>query len=133
LQREIIIPSKLLYIKDVRLFLEDIFNDLNIDRAYFNRIFLGLSEVVNNSIVHGNQSDEGKNVFVRSSFSDRELVFEIMDEGEGFLEDSIQDPTSYDNLKKENGRGLFLIKQIADEIIFSEGGRRVLLRFNLDK
>lgn len=132
MQRELIIPSKILCINDVRLFLEDIFTELNLNREYFNRIFLGLSEAVNNSIIHGNQSDAKKKVFIRSYFSERELVFEIKDQGEGFLVDCIKDPTSLDNLKKENGRGIFLIREIADDIIFSDGGRSVLLRFNLN-
>ena len=132
MQRELIIPSKLICINDVRQFLEDIFTDSHLKREYFNRVFLGLSEAVNNSIVHGNRSDSEKKVFLKSFYSDGELVFEVKDEGEGFLVDCIEDPTSFNNLKKENGRGIFLIREIADEIVFSEGGRSVLIRFNLE-
>jgi serine/threonine-protein kinase RsbW len=131
LQRELIIPSRLLSLNDVRFFLEDIFKELNLKSDSFNRVCLGLSEAVSNSIVHGNQSNADKNVVVRSYLNGNELVFEIKDEGKGFLVDSIEEPTSIENLKKESGRGIFLMRKIADEIEFSDGGRSLLLRFNL--
>ena len=133
MQRELIIPSRLLSLNDVRFFLEDIFKELNIKSDSFNRVYLGLSEAVSNSIIHGNQSNTDKNVIVRSYFYESELVFDINDEGDGFLIDSIEEPTSIENLKKESGRGIFLMRKIADEIEFSDGGRSLLLRFNLNQ
>jgi serine/threonine-protein kinase RsbW len=133
LQRELVIPSKLLSLNDVRFFLEDIYKELNLKSVSFNRVCLGLSEAVSNSIIHGNQSDADKNVIVRSYFNESVLVFEINDEGDGFLVDSIEEPTSYGNLKKESGRGIFLMRKVADEIEFSDGGRCLLLRFNLNQ
>jgi serine/threonine-protein kinase RsbW len=116
----------------VRNFLEEIFIESDLNMTYFNRVFLGLSEAVCNSIVHGNRCDISKSVSVCAFCSERNLVFEVSDEGDGFPFDCIKDPTCIENLKKENGRGIFLIHEIADEVVFSSGGRKVLIRFILD-
>jgi serine/threonine-protein kinase RsbW len=116
----------------VKHFLDEIFNESNLDRQYFNRVFLGLSEAVSNSIIHGNRSDSSKNVFVNGYFTEGKLVFEVQDEGEGFLIESVDDPTYLDNLKKENGRGIFLIQKIADEVVYFDGGQKVLIGFILN-
>jgi serine/threonine-protein kinase RsbW len=129
LERQLIIPSKLVYINDVKLFLDEIFTESNLDRDNFNRVFLGLSEAVCNSIVHGNRLDASKNVILRGYFSEGKLVLEVEDEGEGFLIEQIEDPTCLNNLKKENGRGIFLLRKIADEVVFCEGGQKVLIGF----
>lgn len=132
MERDLVIPSKLTCMDEVRNFLEEIFNESNLNRTYFNRVFLGLSEAVSNSIVHGNRCDISKNVSVCAFCSESNLVFEVSDEGDGFSIDCINDPTCLENLKKENGRGIFLIHEIADEVVFSAGGRKVLIRFILD-
>lgn len=129
MERQLIIPSKLVYINDVKLFLDEIFTESNLDRDNFNRVFLGLSEAVCNSIVHGNRLDASKNVILRGYFSEGKLVLEVEDEGEGFLIEQIEDPTCLNNLKKENGRGIFLLRKIADEVVFCEGGQKVLIGF----
>jgi serine/threonine-protein kinase RsbW len=113
----------------VKLFLDEIFTESNLDRDNFNRVFLGLSEAVCNSIVHGNRLDASKNVILRGYFSEGKLVLEVEDEGEGFLIEQIEDPTCLNNLKKENGRGIFLLRKIADEVVFCEGGQKVLIGF----
>jgi serine/threonine-protein kinase RsbW len=132
LERGLVISSELTCLNEVRNFLEEIFIESNLNRNYFNRVFLGLSEAVSNSIVHGNRYDSSKSVSVCAFCTESNLVLEVSDEGDGFSIDCIKDPTCLDNLKKENGRGIFLIHEIADEVVFSAGGRKVLIRFILD-
>lgn len=131
MKRDIVISSQLSSINDLRFFLESVFDESNLKRELFNRVFLGLSEAVNNSIVHGNKLDLAKTVKVLVDISDSNLFLEIHDEGEGFSWACIEDPTCLDNLKKENGRGIFLMHHLADEVVFFEGGRRVLITFKL--
>jgi serine/threonine-protein kinase RsbW len=132
LERELVIPSSLICINEVRVFLDGVFKESSLDRVHFNRVFLGLSEAVNNSIVHGNRYNSNKKVFVSVLFSERKLFIEVKDQGEGFSVDCIEEPTCLNNLKNENGRGIFLMRQVADEVIFSNGGRCVLIIFNFD-
>ncbi len=132
MERELVISSQLISINEVRYFLDGIFKELNLDRVYFNRVFLGLSEAVNNSIVHGNRYNPVKNIFVSVFFSEGILFLKVKDEGEGFSIDCIEEPTCLKNIRNENGRGIFLMRQLADDVIFSEGGRSVLIGFNIN-
>jgi len=116
----------------VRLFLEEIFVESCLNQSYFNRIFLGLSEALTNSIVHGNRQCSTKNVSIEVFLLQNELVIEITDEGEGFSLDSLPDPTCLENIKNENGRGIFLIRHYADDLSFLEGGRRVRMKYKLN-
>lgn len=128
---ELAISSQLSNVNIVRSFLDEIFSKFRLDRKYFNRIFLGLSEAVCNCIVHGNALDEEKKVFIKVRYSAGSLLLEIKDEGKGFSFADLSDPTSADNLKKENGRGIFLICQTADDVKFFDGGSKVLIRYKL--
>lgn len=128
---ELAISSQLSNVNIVRSFLDEIFSKFRLDRKYFNRIFLGLSEAVCNCIVHGNALDEEKKVFIKVRYSCGSLLLEIKDEGKGFSFVDLSDPTSADNLKKENGRGIFLIRQTADDVKFFDGGSKVLIRYKL--
>jgi serine/threonine-protein kinase RsbW len=128
----LVISSSLININKVRLFLEEIFVESCLNQSYFNRIFLGLSEALTNSIVHGNRQCSTKNVSIEVFLLQNELVIEITDEGEGFSLDSLPDPTCLENIKNENGRGIFLIRHYADDLSFLEGGRRVRMKYKLN-
>ena len=59
------------------------------------------------------------------------LSFSVQDEGEGFDHESLPDPTDPENLEKISGRGVFLMKHLADEVEFSENGTRVEMKFKV--
>jgi len=126
------ISSELASINNVRLFLEKILNESILTEVNFNRVFLTLSEVLNNSIVHGNCSNSSKKVFLKVFLEEKNLFFEVTDEGSGFPFNGIVDPTSLNNLKNEKGRGIFIIRQLADEVEYSDEGRKVMIRFKID-
>ena len=63
--------------------------------------------------------------------SANQLKFEIEDEGTGFDFNNLDDPTAPENLENPGGRGIFLIRHLADEVEFSKDGRRVELTFAL--
>ena len=78
---------------------------------------VALSEALSNAILRGNNSVSGKHVRVRAIVSDEDLVFEVVDEGPGFdLEKCEQDCTTEENLSKEEGRGLFLMRRLMDRV-----------------
>jgi len=131
LERELIIASELKELNNLRLFLNQIFSDTNLNRGYFNRVLLGLSEAVSNSIIHGNKNDCSKRVFIRILYGENKLVITVRDEGSGFSLDKVEDPTRPENRKKENGRGLFLIQQMADEVYFYDGGNKIQILYSL--
>ena len=127
------ISSELINIKKVRSFLEDVFMKLNLEKVHFNRIFLCLSEAVSNAIVHGNQCFSCRNVNISISYINNFLIIEVIDEGVGFNVEMVKDPTLSENLKKESGRGIFLMKNICDDVLFLDEGRRVQIKYMINK
>lgn len=97
----------------------------------YGKLLLAVVEAVNNAIVHGNREDESKKVFVHYVFNDKEILFTVTDEGEGFDPNAIPDPTSMENIEKDCGRGIYLMKCLCDEIMFKDGGRTVMMKFSL--
>lgn len=78
---------------------------------------VALTEALSNAILRGNCDDARKQVRVRADVSELRLVLEVEDEGDGFdLEACTQDPTSAENLAREDGRGLFLMRSLMDEV-----------------
>src|ERR1043166_551758 len=76
---------------------------------------VALSEALSNAILRGNGDDPAKHVHVRAEVNRRELVVEVSDEGPGFDFDRLLiDPTAPENLEREDGRGLFLMRQLMD-------------------
>lgn len=84
-----------------------------------------LSEAVSNAIDHGNEGDPEKKVFIRIEVTGSEIHASVRDEGEGFRPDINPDPLSEENLLKSSGRGVFLLKELADKLEFKDEGRMV--------
>mgnify|MGYP003442961064 FL=1 len=84
---------------------------------------------MNNAIVHGNNEDETKKVHIHYVFNDKEILFTVTDEGAGFDPDKVPDPTAIENLEKDCGRGIYLMKCLCDEIMYQDGGRTVMMKF----
>ncbi|PAU93375.1 ATP-binding protein [Aliifodinibius salipaludis] len=98
-----------------------------------SRIMLTLSEAVNNAIIHGNNENPDKKVVVLSTLDkeNRVLTISVEDQGEGFDPEEIPDPLKEENLLNEGGRGVYLIKQYADDLQFSKGGSKATITFEL--
>jgi len=92
-------------------------------------IELAVREALVNAIVHGNQQDPRKCVYVRSRCTtDGEVSITVEDEGQGFESDAVPDPTSADNVVRTHGRGICLINTLMDEVDFQLGGSVVYMR-----
>ena len=78
---------------------------------------VALSEAISNAILRGNGDVRDKHVRVRAVVSDEAVVFDVVDEGPGFdLAAERFDPTAIENLEREDGRGLFLMKSLMDRV-----------------
>lgn len=98
----------------------------------YGKLLLSVVEAMNNAIVHGNNFDPNKKVTVHYVIEDNQVEYTISNEGEEFDPDSLPDPTAPENLEKESGRGIFVMRMMADEVEYSNGGRTVTLRFNTE-
>ena len=97
----------------------------------FGNILVSVTEAVNNAIYHGNLSDENKLVVLESVYDKelKKLSIIVTDEGNGFDYTNLPDPTAPENITMIGGRGVFLIKQLADWVIFNDKGNSVELQF----
>lgn len=84
---------------------------------------LVMDEALSNAIQHGNKGKEDLKVHVRIYISTRRIVVQIEDQGEGFMIDDSRDPRDLENLYKDSGRGLYLIRELMDSVEFKKGGR----------
>lgn len=83
-------------------------------------IAISVSEAVNNAILHGNRSDSAKKVTITFIKSEKSLLVKVKDEGTGFNPDrDLPDPTSPDNIMREKGRGVLLVRHLMDEVKFN--------------
>jgi len=88
---------------------------------------MALLEALDNASEHGNRGDPAKMVRVACWASPDRMTLTIEDEGTGFDPDSLPDPTAPENLLRECGRGIFLMRRLTDACWFEEQGRRVTL------
>lgn len=112
------IPSELQHIEGVvERVLERCAEEAFDARALGVKLPVALTEALSNAILRGNGEDARKAVCVRVEIRDDALVVEIEDEGQGFdLEACTEDPTTAENLEREDGRGLFLMRALVDRV-----------------
>ncbi len=128
-QRTITFPSQVDNITIVERLIDELFAEYKVKEDYYGELLIAMTEAVNNAIVHGNKLDASKQVSVTFSVSDRHMVFKVEDEGPGFDYDSLPDPTAPENIEKPHGRGVFLMRHLADECLFEDEGRVCILKF----
>jgi serine/threonine-protein kinase RsbW len=117
------IPSIADNIRIVESFIDNVKEKYNIDDDIYGNIMVAVTESVNNAIKHGNASDKNKYVTLTAIYEDNLVKFIVEDEGPGFDPDKLPDPTAPENLEKLGGRGIFLMRQLSDEVKFSKEGR----------
>lgn len=126
------IPSLAENIRIVESFVDNAKDKYQLTDDVYGNIMIAVVESVNNAIIHGNRSDKSKIVKLTANFNEEQISFIIKDEGPGFDQNNLPDPTAPDNIQNPGGRGIFLMKHLADEINFSQEGRHVELTFYLD-
>lgn len=125
------IPSLSENIRIIESFIDNAKEQYNFTDDIYGNIMIAVTESVNNAIIHGNQSDKSKNVHLSLSLEDNQVKFTIEDEGPGFDYDNLPDPTAPENIEKPGGRGIFLMKNLCDEVSFADNGKKVELSFYL--
>ncbi|MES2111919.1 MAG: ATP-binding protein [Bacteroidota bacterium] len=125
------LPSKRESIALLENLVEEIADRHQVGEDTFANMMTCLSEVGNNAIVHGNKLDESKKVIVNADVDGKRIVWTVTDEGEGFDYNNLPDPTAPENLENLTGRGVFIIKHLADQCIFNSKGNEVELHFKI--
>ncbi|MBD3257699.1 ATP-binding protein [candidate division GN15 bacterium] len=109
-------PSNQEYLADVDAFLEGTLRGWGVDESVIADIAISVSELVNNAIVHGNKSSPDKVVTVTIAQKNSTVNISVADQGGGFNPESIDDPLAEENLLREVGRGIFIVRSLMDKV-----------------
>lgn len=126
-------PSRVHSLKNFYGVFEKLKKRFKIPDEDYERLFLASSEAFMNAIIHGNKFDPRKKVYVKVKVYKTFYEVEIQDEGEGFEPESIPNPTEDENLLKESGRGVYLMKAIADAVKFQKTSRGMKVKIKIKK
>ena len=126
----LVIPSDLSNVSLVESLIDKVCADLHIQEDLYGNVLIAVTEAVNNAIIHGNTFNVNKSVTVEVVQTDDSLTFRVIDEGAGFDYMNLPDPTSPENIEKENGRGIFLIQNLSDSLDFEESGKVAVISFD---
>ncbi len=129
----LVVRSELIHISKIERFLMKVNRLLHLDEVQFNKLFIATTEAVNNSILHGNKSDPKKRVTVICEIGARTLTIRVRDEGRGFHQGRLRNPLLKENLLRENGRGIFLMRTLMDNVGYSvtPEGAEVVMKLRL--
>ena len=125
------IPSLLENVRIVESFIDNVKEKYSISDDIYGNIMIAVTESVTNAISHGNALNKNKNVSLSLNFNKESIKFTVSDQGDGFDHSNLPNPTAPENIEKLNGRGVFLIKNLCDEVSFNEAGTSVELTFYL--
>jgi len=126
------IPSLIENIRIVESFIDHAREKFSFNEDIYGNIIIAVTESVNNAIVHGNKNDKEKNVHLTMEVGDSSVAFTIADEGSGFNYEALPDPTAPENIDSPGGRGIYLIKHLADEVKFMDKGKELKMVFYLN-
>lgn len=124
------LPSRIDSITNLENFIDTLREKYSFSDELYANVLTCLSEATVNAIIHGNKENPNKKVYINLEvIEDKRLIFTISDEGGGFDFNSLPDPTAPENLENLTGRGVFIIKRLADQCIFNSRGNELELHF----
>jgi serine/threonine-protein kinase RsbW len=129
---KISIPSLIENIQVIESFIDNAKEDFEINDDMYGNIMISVTECISNAIIHGNQSNAAKMVHLELQMQQGLLKCSIEDEGSGFDYSNLPDPTEPENIEKLGGRGIFLMRNLSDDVKFEENGKKTVLSFYLD-
>ncbi len=125
------LPSKYESITQLETLIEEVADKYQVSEDTFANMMTCLNEAVINAILHGNKLDPDKTVIVNADVEPKRIIWTISDEGPGFDYNDLPDPTAPDRLEELTGRGVFILKHLADQCIFNSSGNEVELHFKI--
>jgi len=137
--------SEKIYIKEIESnpdllpeldeFILNIAKEAGLDSDQTNSLSISFSEAASNSILHGNKCDPNKKVRIKVEIDSNNLIITIKDEGKGFDMASVPDPTKPENILKDSGRGIHIMKSYLNDLRynFTVDGTETILTIKLNK
>lgn len=117
-RERVVFPSTAETVADVDVFLDERLRQAGFPDDLLADVAVSVSEVVNNAVIHGNRQDPTKTVEVDLDIKADRVLIAVQDEGQGFDPDKLPDPVARENLLREVGRGMFIVRAYMDEVHF---------------
>ncbi len=117
---------QLIYLLDTVI--SDILERMEFDEEAQVNVNLAVIEVGTNAIKHGNKEDITKTATFEFIIDDEKLTIVVTDEGEGFDREEVADPLDPENLLKSSGRGLLIMEDCMDEVVYSKNRTGTIVR-----
>ena len=132
------LPSSFEMLDLVQVLSDRLSSIAGLDEDTTHWVSVAVRESVINAVKHGNREDRSKHVTVEFTLAPRvepkKFTVEVLDEGEGFDYEEVDDPLAPENLMKSSGRGIFFMRNFMDDVAIArrpEGGMSVRLVKNL--
>ncbi|GJQ61762.1 MAG: hypothetical protein SCALA702_08150 [Melioribacteraceae bacterium] len=126
-------PSNPEVLPEIENYILEIAQKHNMSDDNLNLLALSVSEASSNSIIHGNKSDPTKIVKLEILVADNSFLVKFLDQGEGFDPNAVPDPTVPENLLKDHGRGIHIMKSYLNRLKynFTPNGTETILELEL--
>jgi len=126
---KLVLASKPEAVEEIEKLAAEAANIAGFNQEEQDSLAIAVTELANNAVIHGNKRDPNKKIYVTIDVVDAEVRLIIRDEGKGFNPDTLSNPLDPENLLRESGRGVFIVRSLMDEISydFSQGGTQVTL------
>ena len=117
------IPTDLKYLTDVDDFIEGFLRDCGAEESVVADIAISVSELVNNAVANGSRYAPDQPIVISIDKTNGTVTITVSDHGTGFNPDDIADPLADENLLKEAGRGIFIVRSLMDAVDINAGGK----------
>jgi len=125
------IGSRLELLSLVHGLIAEIAGQFEVDEETANALTIAVIEAGTNAIQHGNVFADDKTVTFVFRIGQGEILVRVDDNGRGFDASRVENPTDPSNLLDPHGRGLYLMRELMDEVTFEtrpDHGTTVRLR-----
>ncbi|MEE4312225.1 MAG: ATP-binding protein [candidate division KSB1 bacterium] len=130
---QLILNSDLEETPEVESYAEKLSKRMGFSEDERDSLAISITEIVNNAIKHGNKNDVKKKVYIDFIVKNDEMIITVQDEGKGFDVDEIADPLAPENLMKESGRGIYIVRTLMDDTRYTLNDKGTLVRIVLKK
>ncbi len=89
------------------------------------RLCTVVAEAVANAMLYGNDGDPSRRVVIEIVVATDRLVIAVSDEGDGFDHQVVPQPIDEESIDATRGRGLFMIRRLADHVAFNDRGNTI--------
>ncbi len=127
----ITIPSKIEELNRIEEISEEIAEKMGMSDDQEDNLCIAITEAVGNAIVHGNRKNPKKKVQIEFQLKEDTILVSVKDEGDGFKPDSVSNPLDPENIMKDSGRGIFILRTLMNDVSFDFSNTGTTVKFTM--